>query len=118
MINFSDTFVGGGFAEGFGVLQTAIKELEEEAGLVLPAHLKLKPCGSVSFFNISDRGLHPQTEFVYDLELPLDFQPENKDGEVDGFELVRSDQLIDLIQTEVKKVFTLNKLNMRICYFK
>ncbi len=101
-IFFLDTFVGGGFAEGSGVLQTAIRELEEEAGLILPPHLKLKPCGSVSFFHISERGLHPQTEFVYDLELPLDFLPENKDGEVQGFELVRSDQLINLIQTEVR----------------
>lgn len=100
-IFFLDTFVGGGFAEGSGVLQTAIRELEEEAGLILPPHLKLKPCGSVSFFHISERGLHPQTEFVYDLELPQDFLPENKDGEVQGFELVRSDQLINLIQTEV-----------------
>jgi hypothetical protein len=36
----------------------------------------------VSFFFESERGLFPNTEFVYDLELPLDFVPNNADGEV------------------------------------
>lgn len=38
--------------------------------------------GCVSFFFESERGLFPNTEYVYDLELPLDFIPFNSDGEV------------------------------------
>ena len=41
-----------------------------------------------SFFFESERGVFPQTEFVFDLELPVDFVPTNNDGEVDEFELV------------------------------
>ena len=41
-----------------------------------------------SFFFESERGIFPQTEFVFDLELPVDFVPTNNDGEVDEFELV------------------------------
>jgi hypothetical protein len=41
-----------------------------------------------SFFFESSRGLKPQTEFVFDLELSSSFVPQNNDGEVDGFELV------------------------------
>lgn len=36
----------------------------------------------------SERGLSPNTEFVYDLEIPPDFIPENQDGEVESFHLV------------------------------
>ena len=35
-----------------------------------------------SFFFESERGVFPQTEFVFDLELPVDFVPTNNDGEV------------------------------------
>ena len=59
------------------------------------------PKGSVSFFHKSARGLHPQTEFVFDLRLPDNFKPQNKDGEVEDFKLVTSDELLNLIQSEV-----------------
>ena len=36
----------------------------------------------MSFYFQSERGLFPQTEFVYDLELPETFEPRNTDGEV------------------------------------
>jgi len=95
-----DSFVGGGYSEGHGVIETVVKELEEEAGLVMTDDLKLQPCGSVSFFHRSERGLNPQTEFVFDLKLPESFVPANKDGEVDEFKLITAEQLIQLIQTE------------------
>lgn len=41
--------------------------------------------GCVSFFFESERGLFPNTEYVYDLELPLDFIPFNADGEVSEY---------------------------------
>lgn len=40
------------------------------------------------FYFESERGLFPNTEFVFDLELPVDFAPVNNDGEVDEFELL------------------------------
>jgi hypothetical protein len=42
----------------------------------------------VRFFFESERGLFPNTEFVFDLELPADFVPSNSDGEVETFELL------------------------------
>lgn len=47
-----------------------------------------------SFFFESERGLFPNTEYVYDLELPLDFMPRNADGEVESFELLTADECI------------------------
>lgn len=47
-----------------------------------------------SFYFESERGLFPNTEYVYDLELPLDFMPQNADGEVENFELLTADECI------------------------
>lgn len=46
------------------------------------------------FYFESERGLFPNTEFVYDLELPADFVPRNADGEVETFELVPIEQVM------------------------
>ena len=51
----------------------------------------------VSFFFQSERGIFPQTEIVFDLELPKDFVPSNNDGEVDEFCLVPASQLVEKI---------------------
>ena len=61
-----------------------------------------KNCQNKDIYKIqSERGLHPQTEFVYDLRLSEDFKPVNQDGEVDDFVLVSPTQLLDLIKSEV-----------------
>ena len=36
----------------------------------------------------SERGIHANTEHVYDIELPTSFEPLNSDGEVQGFVFV------------------------------
>nr|SVE75136.1 EOG090X06MA [Daphnia dolichocephala] len=94
-----DNMVAGGLSVGHSVLDTALKEAEEEASI--PAHLlaNLRSAGSVSFYFESERGLFPNTEFVYDLELPADFVPHNSDGEVDLFELVPVKQVMERIFT-------------------
>jgi 8-oxo-dGTP pyrophosphatase MutT (NUDIX family) len=78
------------------------KELAEEAGLKLDQESDdLRSAGSVSFFHESERGLHPQTEFVFDLRLPPDFRPTNQDGEVEGWRLVPATQLLALLRSQV-----------------
>jgi len=95
-----DNFVGGGLTEGRSVLETAVKEGEEEAGLPNSLAQGLKPCGSVSYLHKSERGIHPLTEFVFDLELPPTFIPENQDGEVDEWILCPVDKIFELISTK------------------
>jgi len=92
-----DSMVSGGLSVGYGINETAIKEAGEEAGI--PNHLiaKLKSSGCVSFFFESERGLFPNTEFVYDLELPPDFVPNNSDGEVETFELLPVNECVERI---------------------
>ncbi|XP_015512510.2 uncharacterized protein [Neodiprion pinetum] len=83
-----DNMVGGGLSVGYGIHETGIKEAGEEASIPTKHLGKLKSAGCVSFFFESERGLFPNTEFVYDLELPPDFVPCNGDGEVETFELL------------------------------
>ena len=92
-----DSFVGGGITEGIGVMETAIKEAGEEANVPPELASQLRPVGSVSFLHESDRGLHPQTEFVFDLELPESFSPSNNDGEVEDFVLTPVSDVPDTI---------------------
>ena len=89
--------MGGAVSEGVTVLDSAIKEAKEEANVPLELARQLQPAGSVSFFHQSERGIHPNTEFVFDLELPQNFQPLNNDGEVESWQLVPVDQVIDII---------------------
>ena len=92
-----DNFVGGAVSEGTTVLDSAVKEAKEEANVPLELALQLQPAGSVSFFHQSDRGIHPNTEFVFDLELPQQFQPLNNDGEVESWQLVPVEKILGII---------------------
>ena len=50
-----------------------------------------------SFIQIGDHKIYANTHYVFDLELPKSFKPFNNDGEVDEFELVPLNELIELI---------------------
>lgn len=92
-----DNMVGGGLSVGYGIHETAIKEAAEEASI--PPHLikNLVSAGCVSFFFESERGLFPNTEFVFDLELPEDFEPYNSDGEVQNFQLLPAKECLERV---------------------
>ncbi|XP_015603255.1 uncharacterized protein YJR142W [Cephus cinctus] len=92
-----DNMVSGGLSVGFGIHETAVKEAGEEASI--PGNLigKLKSVGCVSLFFESERGLFPNTEFVYDLELPPEFVPSNSDGEVETFELLPVSECLERV---------------------
>ncbi|KAJ3090494.1 hypothetical protein HK102_003524 [Quaeritorhiza haematococci] len=83
-----DNLVGGGLGSGMTPFTTLVKECGEEAGIPESMARTAKAAGAVSFFgDILGRGWIPDTEFVYDLELPPDFLPTPTDGEVEQFYL-------------------------------
>ena len=96
--------VGGGLAAGMTVAETVVKEAMEEANVPEALAATAIPAGSVSFFHRSGRGLFPNTEFVFDLELPESFQPGNNDGEVSGFELTPVKDIVGIITSQVDRV--------------
>lgn len=98
--NMLDNMCAGGLASGLGVRKCAVKECEEEASI--PAHLtdKLKGAGCVSYILEDKRGIFPECEYLFDLELPSDFEPVNADGEVSTFELMTMDEVKDAIVSD------------------
>ncbi|OAD57432.1 hypothetical protein WN48_01983 [Eufriesea mexicana] len=94
-----DNMVSGGLSVGYGINETAIKEAGEEASIPNNLIANLKSAGCVSLFFESERGLFPNTEFVYDLELPPDFIPSNNDGEVETFELLPVNECLERIMS-------------------
>ncbi|KAH1000208.1 hypothetical protein HUJ04_000127 [Dendroctonus ponderosae] len=83
-----DSMVSGGLSVGRGIMETAHKEAMEEASVPTELLKRLYSAGCVSFYFESERGLFPNTEFVFDLELPPDFRPVCSDGEVECFEIL------------------------------
>jgi hypothetical protein len=91
--------VSGGLSVGYGIRETAIKEAAEEASIPESLAEKIVAAGCVSFFFESERGLFPNTEYVYDLELPLNFVPRDACGEVQGFELLSVNECLERVFT-------------------
>ena len=60
---FADSFVGGGITEGYGVLETAVKEAWEEANVPQQLAVNLRSAGAVSFLHGTEGGgVNPDTE--------------------------------------------------------
>ena len=53
-----------------------------------------------SYFYEDERGLFPEVQFMFDLEVPEDFTPNNSDGEVDGFELYPIEEVSLVVCTD------------------
>jgi 8-oxo-dGTP pyrophosphatase MutT (NUDIX family) len=78
-----------------------IKESYEEAGLAedLVAN-RVIPTGCITYLLDGSNGLLYNNMFVYDLELPRDIQPQNKDNEVEFFELLKVEEVVhELLET-------------------
>ena len=83
-----DQLVAGGLPHGISPRDNLLKECYEEAGIGAELAGQATAVGAVSYFAESAIGVKPDTLYVYDLELPEDFQPLCTDGEVESFELV------------------------------
>jgi 8-oxo-dGTP pyrophosphatase MutT (NUDIX family) len=89
-----DNLTAGGLTAELGLLECAIKELDEEASINGELLNNLKPVGAISYaYETVNEGIHREGEFCFDIELPLDFVPRNKDGEAESFHLMSVDQV-------------------------
>lgn len=83
-----DNLVAGGQPIGLTLQENLLKEAQEEASLPPELAKRAVPVGAVSYCLENDRGLKPDTLFLYDLDLPEGFAPRNADGEVAEFRLL------------------------------
>lgn len=78
-----------------------IKECQEEAGLSPTISSQCHATGFVSYaMDDVNRGLILETDYTFDLQLPLDFHPEPVDGEVAAFQLLHMDEVLDLVKRQ------------------
>lgn len=80
-----DQLAAGGIAAGDSIEHTLIKECQEEACIPESLAKLAIPVGAVSYCYEDERGIFPEVEFVYDLEVPANFEPSIGDGEVEEF---------------------------------
>ncbi len=93
-----DNLVAGGQPVGIGFKENLIKEAEEEAGLPSELAAQARPVSVVSYTREIETGLKPDVLFIYDLVLPPSFEPCNRDGEIDAFELWPVARVLDTVR--------------------
>jgi 8-oxo-dGTP pyrophosphatase MutT (NUDIX family) len=106
--NKLDNLVAGGIGNGYGLFETLIKEADEEAKIPLRLIERACPAGAVSYRMETTLGIRDDVLFVYDLEVPDAFVPENRDGEFVGFELMPATAVIERIRTIFDFKFNVN----------
>lgn len=95
-----DNMAAGGLAAGVGIKHTAVKECEEEACVPAALANKAVPVSTVSYTYEDEEGVFAESQFVFDLELPLDFRPAVGDGEVQEFYLLPITEVQQLLATD------------------
>ncbi|KAG0057171.1 hypothetical protein BGZ83_001114 [Gryganskiella cystojenkinii] len=95
-----DNMVAGGMGFGHSPYYTVIKESMEEATIPEAIARNAKSTGTISYTKLSKDQLEtqPETQIVYDLELPLDFVPTPCDTEVENFRLWTMDEVLTAIR--------------------
>lgn len=94
---YLDHLVAGGLTAGQSAWEVAIRECWEEAGIPESLAQRCRPNGFVTVFMDHYGLIKRDLLFTYDLELPEDFEPENTDGEVEGFELLPIGEVVRLV---------------------
>jgi 8-oxo-dGTP pyrophosphatase MutT (NUDIX family) len=106
--NKLDNLVAGGIGNGHGIAETLVKEAEEEAS-ISPGLIKhAVPAGAVSYRMETRLGIRDDVLFVYDLETPAAFAPENRDGEIVHFELMTASEVLDRVRVTSDFKFNVN----------
>ncbi|CAL8324125.1 unnamed protein product [Merluccius merluccius] len=95
-----DNLAAGGLAAGMSIGDTAVKECEEEACIPAAIAKKARPISTVSYTYEGEEGVFPESQFVFDLELPADFQPRVGDGEVQEFYFLPIDKVKELLVSD------------------
>jgi 8-oxo-dGTP pyrophosphatase MutT (NUDIX family) len=94
-----DSMAAGALAAGQSPVEAAQAEAAEEAGVPAQLAASARAAGAVSYRGVDEDPVLPKNDtfFVFDLELPWDFQPRPVDGEVECFERMSVDAVAQCI---------------------
>jgi isopentenyldiphosphate isomerase len=106
--NKLDNLVAGGIGNGYGVVATLFKEGEEEAAIPDALIRRAVPVGAISYKKETELGIRDDVLFVYDLEVPADFTPQNHDGEIVEFMPMTAAEVIERVRSTDDFKFNVN----------
>jgi hypothetical protein len=106
--NKLDNLVAGGIGNGLGLVETLVKEADEEAMMAPGLIAQAVPAGAVSYRMETTLGIRDDVLFVYDLEVPVDFAPRNRDGEFTDFYLMPVEAVLGRIRAGDDFKFNVN----------
>ncbi len=92
-----DNTIAGGIASGMTVRETLRKEAREEADLDPALLAAARPAGTFAYCHQDGELLRDDTLFLYDLPMPPDLRPCNRDGEVEQFTLLPWGRVLELL---------------------
>jgi isopentenyldiphosphate isomerase len=103
-----DNMIGGGQPIGLSVKENLRKEADEEAGIGPELINTAKQVRTLGYVCERQGGLRNDTLFVYDLEMPKNFVPQNTDGEVAAFHLMNLKDVADIVRSTDRFKFNCN----------
>jgi 8-oxo-dGTP pyrophosphatase MutT (NUDIX family) len=95
-----DTMVGGGQPHDLSLEENLRKEAWEEAGLDSTMLVNASRAGEIAFAEETPAGLRREWQANYELLMPKDVAPQNRDGEVAEFRLVDRRELLALLESD------------------
>lgn len=93
-----DNMVAGGLPWHISLEENLVKECAEEAGMNEALARQAIPTGTVSYIAESEKGIKPDTLYCYDIELPENFTPVCTDDEVESFELMPINEVLEVVR--------------------
>lgn len=112
-----DNLVAGGMPAGSDPLETVVRECDEESGIPPALARRVEAHGVIDVLREIPEGVQWERVYVYDLLLPPDFVPHNRDGEVAEHRLIGPEALLaimaDLAMTVDATLVTLDTLRRR-----
>ena len=94
-----DNMVAGGQPAGLTLEENVIKECHEEASIEEKLARRAVPSGQISYTMQVGTKMRRHVMYVYDLELPSSYRPTPLDGEVEKFELLPIENIIDIVKS-------------------
>ena len=93
-----DQMVAGGQPAGLSLAENLCKECAEEAAIPPELASRAVPVGAITYLSERPDGLRNDVLFIYDLNVPADFEPRNTDGEIAEFMLWPIDRVVEAVR--------------------
>lgn len=107
-----DHLVAGGQPYGLGLMDNVVKEAAEEASVPEDLARRARPVAALGYHCARSEGQRNDVLFVYDLELPADFQPQPGDDEVEEFFLWPMEKVLERLRNSDDFKFNVALVNL------